>query len=423
MRWLFALALFVTPAMGEEVTTANVSPDMSAFTATGSTQPGSGCSTGQFCTGNASNGGGTYTSSFDVPLTQAEIQRGFTLNHSVDVNSHPSNATLATCGSITQVGDCRDIFRTTVALFDITNNVVQKFERQIELDFGGTRTFSFSDEIPVNSYTILKGELELFGIDAGFHAGAFGPQFSTPGITFAYQDVVEQQVLEQVAQMDSQIAFTPPPLITEIAAPSPPPPTAQPVETVAAAYSEPAAPPPPPVVAQIQTTQPEVQEQQQQQEAQVEAAIETEMEAQPETQQETTPTEQQTEAEPEAAPEPQETAEAEAEAEPEPQQVAPAAEAKPETKQEKQKAAAERLVKKIAPSQRYSAAGQATTMVVMNMLAGKIATSVVIEDTQGFFLKASVPDGPSMVDKMTNYRVFGASNGLHNALTESQWRK
>ena len=421
MRWLFALALFVTPAMGEEVTTANVSPDMSAFTATGSTQPGSGCSTGQFCTGNASNGGGTYTSSFDVPLTQAEIQRGFTLNHSVDVNSHPSNATLATCGSITQVGDCRDIFRTTVALFDITNNVVQKFERQIELDFGGTRTFSFSDEIPVNSYTILKGELELFGIDAGFHAGAFGPQFSTPGITFAYQDVVEQQVLEQVAQMDSQIAFTPPPLITEIAAPSPPPPTAQPVETVAAAYSEPAAPPPPPVVAQIQTTQPEVQEQQQQQEAQVEAAIETEMEAQPETQQETTPTEQQTEAEPEAAPEPQETAEAEAE--PEPQQVAPAAAAKPETKQEKQKAAAERLVKKIAPSQRYSAAGQATTMVVMNMLAGKIATSVVIEDTQGFFLKASVPDGPSMVDKMTNYRVFGASNGLHNALTESQWRK
>ena len=419
MRWLFALALFVTPAMGEEVTTANVSPDMSAFTATGSTQPGSGCSTGQFCTGNASNGGGTYTSSFDVPLTQAEIQRGFTLNHSVDVNSHPSNATLATCGSITQVGDCRDIFRTTVALFDITNNVVQKFERQIELDFGGTRTFSFSDEIPVNSYTILKGELELFGIDAGFHAGAFGPQFSTPGITFAYQDVVEQQVLEQVAQMDSQIAFTPPPLITEIAAPSPPPPTAQPVETVAAAYSEPAAPPPPPVVAQIQTTQPEVQEQQQQQEAQVEAAIETEMEAQPETQQETTPTEQQTEAEPEAAPEPQETAEAEAE----PQQVAPAAEAKPETKQEKQKAAAERLVKKIAPSQRYSAAGQATTMVVMNMLAGKIATSVVIEDTQGFFSKASVPDGPSMVDKMTNYRVFGASNGLHNALTESQWRK
>jgi hypothetical protein len=419
MRWLFALALFVTPAMGEEVTTANVSPDMSAFTATGSTQPGSGCSTGQFCTGNASNGGGTYTSSFDVPLTQAEIQRGFTLNHSVDVNSHPSNATLATCGSITQVGDCRDIFRTTVALFDITNNVVQKFERQIELDFGGTRTFSFSDEIPVNSYTILKGELELFGIDAGFHAGAFGPQFSTPGITFAYQDVVEQQVLEQVAQMDSQIAFTPPPLITEIAAPSPPPPTAQPVETVAAAYSEPAAPPPPPVVAQIQTTQPEAQEQQQQQEAQVEAAIETEMEAQPETQQETTPTEQQTEAEPEAAPEPQETAEAEAE----PQQVAPAAAAKPETKQEKQKAAAERLVKKIAPSQRYSAAGQATTMVVMNMLAGKIATSVVIEDTQGFFLKASVPDGPSIVDKMTNYRVFGASNGLHNALTESQWRK
>jgi len=421
MRWLFALALFVSPAMAEEVTTVNVSPDMSAFIASGSTQTGSGCSAGEFCTGNASNGGGTYTSDFGVPLTQAEIQRGFTLNHSVAVNSHPSNATLVTCGSLTQFGDCRDVFRTTVALFDTTNTVVQKFEREIELDFSGTRTFSFSDEIPPNSHTLLTGELELFGIDAGFHSGAFGPQFSAPRVTFTHQDVVEQQVLEQIAQMDSQIAFIPPPSTTEIAAPAPATSTPQPVETVAAAYSEPAAPPPPPVVAQIQTTQPEAQEQQQQQEAQVEAAIETEMEAQPETQQETTPTEQQTEAEPEAAPEPQETADPEPE--PEPQQAAPAAETKPETKQEKQKAAAERLVKKIAPSQRYSAAGQATTMVVMNMLAGKIATSVVIEDTQGFFSNASVPDGPSMVDKMTNYRVFGASNGLHNALAESQWRK
>ena len=448
MRWLFALIVFVSPAMAEEVTTANVTPDMSAFTASGSTEIGSGCSAGQFCTGNASNGGGTYTSSFDVPLTEAEIQRGFTLNQFVDVTSHPSNATRPTCGSITQVGDCRDIFSMTVALFDITNTVVEKFEREVELDFSGTRTFTFADEVSPNSFTLLTGEFELFGIDAGFHTGAFGPQFAAPGVTFTHQDVVEQQVLEQIAQLDTQIAFTPPP--TEIAPPPPPPPAApQPVQTVAA-YAEPAAPAPPPVVAQIQTPQPEPQEQQQ--EAQVEAAIEMEMQTQPEPQAEQQPEPQaeqqqeqqpepepqeQAEAEPEPEPEqqaeaepepeqqaePQEAVEAEPEPEPEPEQQQAEAEPEPQTKQEKQKAAAERVVKKIAPSQRYSAASQATTMVVMNMLAGKIATDVAMIDTQGFFPATGMNDDRSMSNPLQDYTMFGGSNAAHDRFMQLEWSR
>ena len=446
MRWLLALIVFVSPAMAEEVTTANVTPDMSAFTASGSTEPGSGCSTGQFCTGNASNGGGTYTSSFDVPLTEAEIQRGFTLNQFVDVTSHPSNATRPTCGSITQVGDCRDIFSMTVALFDITNTVVEKFEREVELDFSGTRTFTFADEVSPNSFTLLTGEFELFGIDAGFHTGAFGPQFAAPGVTFTHQDVVEQQVLEQIAQLDTQIAFTPPP--TEIAAAPPPPPAApQPVQTVAA-YAEPAAPAPPPVVAQIQTPQPEPQEQQQ--EAQVEAAIEMEMQTQPEPQAEQQPEpqaeqqqeqqpepepqeqaeaepepEQQAEAEPETEQqaEPQEAVEAEPEPEPEPEQQQAEAEPEPQTKQEKQKAAAERVVKKIAPSQRYSAASQATTMVVMNMLAGKIATDAAMIDTQGFFPATGMNDDRSMSNPLQDYTMFGGSNAAHDRFMQLEWSR
>tara|TARA_R100001377_G_scaffold80400_1_gene59282 strand:+ start:1194 stop:2549 length:1356 start_codon:yes stop_codon:yes gene_type:complete len=451
MRWLLALVLLVSPAMAEEVTTANVTPDMSAFIASGSTQTGSGCSAGQFCTGNASNGGGTYTSSFDVPLTEAEVQRGFTVNQFVDVTSHPSNATRTTCGSITQVGDCRDIFSMTVALFNTANAVVEKFEREIELDFGGNRTFSFTDVILPNTFSILTGEFQLFGIDAGFHSGAFGPQFSTPGVTFTYQDIVEQQVLEQIAQLDTQIAFTPPP--PEIAAAPPPPPVApQPVQTVVAAYVEPAAPAPPPVVAQIQTTQPEPQEQQQ--EAQVEAAIEMEMQTQPEPQAEQQPEPQaepeqqqeqqpepqeQAEAEPEAEPEPeqqaeaepepeqqaepQEAVEAEPEPEPEPEQQQAEAEPEPQTKQEKQKAAAERVVKKIAPSQRYSAASQATTMVVMNMLAGKIATDVTMVDTQGFFPATGMTDNRSISNPLQDYTMFGGSNATHDRLMQSEWNR
>ena len=430
MRWLLIVLLTAVPAMAEEVTTANVTPDMSAFTASGSTQTGSGCSAGQFCTGNASNGGGTYTSTFDIPLTEDEIQRGFTVNQFVDVNSHSSNATLATCVSTTQAGDCRDIFSMTVALFDITNIVVEKWEREIELDFSGTRTFTFADEVSPNSFSLLTGEFELWGIDAGFHSGAFGPQFSAPGVSFTYQDVVEQQVLEQIAQLDTQIAFIPPP--TEIAAAPPPPPaTAQPAQTVATAYAEPAAPAPPPVVAQIQTTQPEPE--QQQQEAEVEAAIEMEMQTQTEPEQPEPQTEQQAEAEPEpdaepepeqqaeSEPEPRETAEAEPEPEPEPEQQQ--AEAEPETKQEKQKAAAERVVKKIAPSQRYSAASQATTMVVMNMLAGKIATDVTMIDTQGFFPATGMNDDRSMSNPLQDYTMFGGSNAAHDRFMQLEWNR
>ena len=428
MRWLLILLLTTAPAMAETVTTENVTPDMSAFTASGSTQIGRGCVAGQFCTGNAGNGGGTYRSSFDVPLTEAEIQRGFTVNQFVDVTSHPSNATLETCGSVTQVGDCRDIFSMTVALFDITNTIVEKFEREIELDFSGTRTFTFADEVAPNTFSLLTGEFELFGIDAGFQSGVFGPQFAAPGVTFTYQDIVEQQVLEQIAQLDTQIAFTPPP--TEIAAAPPPPPaTAQPAQTVATAYAEPAAPAPPPVVAEIQTAQPEPQEQQQQ-EAQVEAAIETEMQAQPESQaeqqQEQRPEPEngeqaEPEAEAEQQAEPQEAVEPEPEPEPAPEQQQ--AEAEPETKQEKQKAAAERVVKKIAPSQRYSAAGQATTMVVMNMLAGKISSDVGMIDTQGFFPATGMNDDRSMSNPLQDYTMFGGSNAAHDRLMQIEWSR
>tara|TARA_R110000851_G_scaffold100862_1_gene216668 strand:+ start:719 stop:2017 length:1299 start_codon:yes stop_codon:yes gene_type:complete len=432
MRWLFALIVFVSPAMAEEVTTENVLPDMSAFIASGSTEPGSGCSAGQFCTGNASNGGGTYTSSFDVPLTEAEIQRGFTLHQFVDVTSHPSNASLSTCSSITQSGDCRDVFRMTVALFDITNTVVEKFERNVELDFGGTQTFSFAEEVSSNSFTLLTGEFELFGIDAGFHTGAFGPQFSEPGLAFTYQNVVEQQVLDQIVQMDTEIVFTPTPPITEIAAA--PPAQTQPVQTAATEYVEPSAPAPPPVVAEIQTAQPEPQEQQQ--EAEVEAAIETEMQAEPEPQPEP---EQQAEAEPEPEPEqqaetepepePEQQAETEQQAEPqeaveaEPEPEQQQAEAEPETKQEKQKAAAERVVKKIAPSQRYSAVSQATTMVVMNMLAGKIATDVTMVDTQGFFPVTGMNDDRSMSNPLQDYTMFGGSNAAHDRFMQLEWSR
>ena len=423
MRWLLLLLLSVSPAFSEPVTTGNVLPDLSTFITSGSTtsSAANGCTAGEYCTGNATAGGGTYTSSFSVPLTTAEVHQGFTINSAVTVDSHPSNAVLATCTSLTQASDCRDIFRLTISLFDGLD-LAEKFEREIELDFSGLKSYTFADTVAANSFDVLIGEFSLFGIDAGYHSGFFGPQFLDSTLTYTYQTIVEQQILDQIAQtteiVTASTAPPPPPPSTETAPPAsqtagpPPPPATTTMETQA---PEPPAPPSPPT---IEPMAPPPSEQQQQEEAQATAEVEAEVEAaEQESQPELEPASSTEGADAASEPEPESSTEA----------AAPAREREEprQTRQQKVKAAAQRIVKKIAPSQRYSAASQTTTMVVMNMLSGKIATGPAIKDAAAvtFFSPANVPDGPSMVDRMTNYRIFGQANGVHNALVESQWIK
>ncbi len=170
MFLVLILLLVSAPVSAQTLTTDNVLPDMSAFTTSGSTTSAStrGCTAGEFCTGNATSGGGTYTSSFDVPLTATEVRRGFTMNSSITVDSHPSNATLATCTTITQRSDCRDIFRFSLSLLDDSTTVVETFEREVELDFSGLRTFTFEDTVAENSFSILTGSLSYSAWMPGF---------------------------------------------------------------------------------------------------------------------------------------------------------------------------------------------------------------------------------------------------------------
>ena len=411
--------LSVSPAFSEPAATGNVLPNLSEFSTSGSTTSSStsGCTAGEFCTGNASNGGGTYTSSFDVPLTAAEVRQGFTLNSAVTVDSHPSNAVLATCTSLTQIGDCRDVFRLTISLFDGLD-LAEKFEREIELDFGGLQNFTFPDTVAANSFDILLGEFSLFGIDAGFQSGFFGPKFSNPDLTISYQTVIEQQILDQITQTTEIVTATiapPPPPSVETAPTSqtagPPPPATM---TVTMEMQAPA-PPPPPTIEPIAPPPTEAQIA----EANVEAEIQTEIQDSVES--ESTPSESAG-----AAPVPAVAATSNEE-EP-PASSAPreqAVERRPLTRREKVKAAAQKIVKKIAPSQRYSAASQTTTLVVMNLISARVVTDLVIQDKAAatFFVASTVPDGPSMVDPMTNYRLFGRANGAHSALGESQWSR
>ena len=447
MRWLIAFLLMSSSALAETVTTTNVLPNLSAFTTSGSTtSAGSarGCTAGEFCTGNATAGGGTYTSTFDVPLTEDEVRRGFTLNSAVAVDSHPSNATLSTCTSVTQAGDCRDLFTLGITLLD-GETVAKEFIHKVELDFSGGKLFSFSDTMVENDFGILTGTFSLFGIDAGFHSGFFGPKFSDPSLTFTHEQVVEQQILDQIVQNDViaaappvQINLPPPPVDL------PPPPAAAPI-VVAVAPQAPSEPPPPPEIVPIQIDLPPPPMEQRQQESQAEATIEAQIEQdiapppveqprtrEPEPEPESEP-QQSSEREPEPEPQPQT---AEAQPDPQPSETEPEsaveppsetreaqAPPKPKSRQEKVKAAAEKAVAKIAPSQRYSAASQTTTMVAMGMISPKIVAPTALVDTPGFFTGTEVPDGPSMVDRMQNYTLFGRSNGAHNALVDLDWKR
>jgi hypothetical protein len=87
--------------------------------------------------------------------------------------------------------------------------------------------------------------------------------------------------------------------------------------------------------------------------------------------------------------------------------------------------AAQTVVDNIAPSQRYGSAAQTTTLVAMGMIGGNrgLFKGTGIADAPTFFKSTAIPDGPSIVDTMTNYRFGGQASAAHNALVESQWSK
>ena len=98
------LLFWYSSSYGESVTTSNLVPGIADFTTSGGTSfgTGAGCDAGAFCTAGTNQEGGTYSSTFDVPLTEAEVQQGFTLDSGITISSHESNTQLETCGNVLQ---------------------------------------------------------------------------------------------------------------------------------------------------------------------------------------------------------------------------------------------------------------------------------------------------------------------------------
>ena len=188
----------VTPDVQESITLDPLSDWTTSGDASTSARQGSYCTPGEACTGHQ---GGTFSTGVDFEdiMTIDEINNGFDLNYGVTVQSHNSNSSLPLCSQTN--GDCKDHFTVTLELTS-GGSVVQTFEDTVVLDFGGTRDYTFSESIGTNTYTDLLGTFSLFGIDAGFNSGMYGPIFSDPFMNVIYDQIelVTQQVTNIVTE-------------------------------------------------------------------------------------------------------------------------------------------------------------------------------------------------------------------------------
>ena len=141
----------------------------------------------------ALGGGEIQSEQFEMglDLTIAEIQSGFQLNYGVDVQSHKSNTTVPLCSATG--GDCKDVFRITAKLYKAAganaNNLIGEYSQFVTLTYNGTQTHSFTQDIATNNYTEVWGQMELWGVDAGYHSGYYGPVFSDPFMTLTYDAI------------------------------------------------------------------------------------------------------------------------------------------------------------------------------------------------------------------------------------------
>ena len=389
---------------GQE-TSPNYIPEMSEFTRSGGTNTGGGrgCASGNFCTAGTQGPGGAYTSTFDLEdnMTLDQINRGFAMDYGVDVESHPSNSVLSSCvnGNVMQTSDCRDIFNLTVTLLDI-NNVVHKFEHEVELDFTGERSFAFSQTIPENNFTGLKGEFELFGIDAGFSSGFFGPRFDNPFLTTTFDlvTILETEVLS-IIDLQEQVEVVD---IQEISVEIEP---AAPEEVEVATEI---------VVEEIETVELEIEVQQP---VEPEAAQE-EMEVSAEVEEEIQEAEV---AEPEPATETASTDEPEEQQE---EQSEPAQ--KKVVAQKVKEKVAKKIMGKMNDKSKYDSTNQVRTLAVMGVLGNSrsfFSAQATLQDTPGFFSGATIPDGSIPTNNTAQYLMFGGSNQAHSQMVEDQWQR
>ena len=157
---------------------------------------------------NALGGGQITSEHFEMTpdITAAEIQSGMTLNYGVDVQSHKSNINVPLCSATNS--DCKDVFRITTRLYagDPSGGATTfaEYSNTVTLTYQGTQTHSFTQDLSStmltnNSVSEIWGQMELWGVDAGYHSGYYGPVFSNPFMTLTYDAVT--QITQTITQI------------------------------------------------------------------------------------------------------------------------------------------------------------------------------------------------------------------------------
>ena len=412
---LFFLVSHSNSQSTEEIDSTDYIQDMDSFSTSGSTS----ISGGKYKTGNATAGGGTYTEEFDLQtqMSISEINSGFDLKYGVTVNSHVSNSRLGTCGSLTQRSDCRDIFKLTINLFD-SNVLQQTFEHEVELDFTGNRDYAYSQTIAPNNYYSLTGEMQLYGIDAGYHSGYHGPQFSDPYLTTHWEitHILNEEILNLLEHSD--ILDT------------------NDFDTVDVVVESPQG--------EIIDTMTIEVEQNMEMAMEIDTEIDIpviEVEELPEISMEIEEMSDVEESSMERETEQTGSGQEESTGDEGPNEVGGNTEAQQDDEQDggesgtsgskrervvqsaKQKVAS-KIVKNMGDKGRYDETNQLKTLVVMQVLGNTktfFDTQKILQDTENFFDLTTIPDNTISDSNYAQYIMFGGSDAAHNALVDSQY--
>ena len=412
---LFFLVSHSNSQSTEEIDSTDYIQDMDSFSTSGSTS----ISGGKYKTGNATAGGGTYTEEFDLQtqMSISEINSGFDLKYGVTVNSHVSNSRLGTCGSLTQNSDCRDIFKLTINLFD-SNVLQQTFEHEVELDFTGNRDYAYSQTIAPNNYYSLTGEMQLYGIDAGYHSGYHGPQFSDPYLTTHWEitHILNEEILNLLEHSD--ILDTNDFDTVDVVVESP---QGEIIDTMTIEVEQNME-----MAMEIDTEidipvieveeLPEISMEIEEMSDVEESSMERETEQTGSGQEESTGDE--------GANEVGVNTEAQQDDEQDGGESGTSGSKRERVVQSAKQKVASKIVKNMGDKGRYDETNQLKTLVVMQVLGNTktfFDTQKILQDTENFFDLTTIPDNTISDSNYAQYILFGGSDAAHNALVDSQY--
>ena len=372
----------------------------------------------QYQTGHKNNPG-TYDKDFDLEsqMTISDINAGFDLDYGVTVNSHSSNARLNSCGSITQNRDCRDIFKLTITLFD-TNEQVHLFEHEVELDFSGNRNYAYNQVIQPNDYQSLTGNFELYGVDAGYPSGWYGPKFSDPYLTTSWQvvDIINQEILDLLEHSDilDTVEFDTVDVVVES-------PQGEIMDTMTIEVEQNME-----MAMEIDTEidipvieveeLPEISMEIEEMSDVEESSMERETE-------QTSPREEESTGD-ERANEVDTVREAQQDDEQDGAESGTSGSKRERVVQTAKQKVASKIVKNMGDKGRYDETNQLKTLVVMQVLGNTktfFDTQKTLQDTENFFDLTTIPDNTISDSNYAQYIMFGGSDAAHSALVDSQY--